>query len=87
MTCPDPAAVEKCMLRFDDNDDHELQLDELQHAADQIGFFKGLLLATPAQYLERCDLDLSGGLTPSEFQSSLCTSTCEEQRVYIDSIC
>ena len=62
-------------------------IHECSPSSDRAGYIMSLVLPTPERLLERCDIDLSGAVSPGEFQSSLCMSTCEEQRMYFGSVC
>lgn len=85
--CPDTAAFEQCLLRFDDNNDRMLQPDELGNAHDNIGWIMSHVLPDSESLMERCDIDKNKALSPSEIMSDLCMQTCEEQRMYYNSVC
>ncbi len=87
MQCPDTAAMETCVLRFDADHDAKLQRPEFEDAFDNVGWFSRQILPTPDTFMENCDLNQDGGLTAGELQSGLCMRTCEQQSLFYNAVC
>jgi hypothetical protein len=85
--CPNSAAMERCLLRFDRNGDKELDLDELTAALDSVSWYTRWTLSSPEKYMRRCDVDKRGTLSTGELLSSDCFPTCVEQRQMYMAVC